>query len=311
MNSAVTYDGTIYTISYKSGASYNIVQAYSVSTNTWSQVSYTGTFGLKGGYAFVLYNAYIYTIGGYDNYASAPSSEVVKYDINTATFSLVDCTGSFPSRYAHTATLYGSKIIVIGGASSTYSPSAVYVLDITYSTWTTLPTIGGSFYARVDHSATLVGNTIYVIGGYSGSVNLNEVWSLDLVTNGWNNIAYTGTFSARTQHSAAAYGNNIYVIGGWDASVPIDAVSYFNVLTNTWSSIPYVNPSPLRFQHAMIQINGVFYIFGGRNAGNDVELTDLATFSIPGNKNITTTTTTTNTNNNTTTTTINNNTTLS
>ena len=290
------YNDDIYAITYTAGSTSNVIQVFSVDTNKWSRVPYTGTIGARYGYACVIYTSPtgsigMYIIGGWSSTAAAPLNDVVVYDFSTSSFSTVTTVGvssgaSLLARYYHTATLIDYYIFVIGGVGGGTGIcfNDVPVYNMMLKAWSVLPTTG-TFSPRSHHTATFYNNVIYVIGGYVYGSALSDVMSLNIVSRAWSTISTTGTFTARYGHSAVLYGTSIYVIGGKGSSITpvIDAINVFSILTSRWSSVPYTNPLPLRYLHSSLLYGGVIYILGGKATSSDASLNDVASFEVPGN----------------------------
>jgi len=285
------YNDDIYAFTYSSGNTGNIIQTFSIDTNKWSRVAYSGSIGARYGYAIVTYTSStgatsLYIIGGWSASAATPLNDIVVYDFSSSSFSTVTTIASvvsFTARYYHSATLINTYIFVIGGVGNNIYMNDVSVYNMAIKSWALLATTGSTFIPRAHHTATYYNNVIYVIGGYNGGI-FNDVMSLSIVTKSWTTVSTTGTFTARYGHSAANFGSNIYVIGGKGSSAApvIDAINVFNILTSTWSAVPYTTPTPLRYLHSSIQYNGVIYILGGKAISSDASLNDVASFEIPG-----------------------------
>ena len=234
------------------GVQSNLIQKFSIATNTFTSYTFKDT---RWGCASVAYGSSIYTISGQ---SGSVLTDVVVFNTITSAISTVS-TGSFTGRLLHTATLYSTSIYIIGGENGGYR-SDVSVFNVATSTWS-VPTTTGGFTARRLHSATLYTSNnnflIYVIGGNNGG-DLNDVWAFNIYSNVWTSVAYSGTFTARNQHSASLYNGIIYVVGGTCTSNDVQA---FKVATASWSTI--LTSAPKAYSHTGVLYNNFIYTLGG------------------------------------------------
>ncbi|KAJ5091349.1 hypothetical protein NUU61_006219 [Penicillium alfredii] len=161
-------------------------------------------------------NDQIYAFGGFDQYTDEVYNHVLKLDLNTLRWELVDNYGDIPGvRMGHTATLYqGDKLIVFGGENEHREYlSDVVILDLNTFTWT-LPDIGGLIpRGRARHAAVIHEDKLFIVGGVTGENNiiLDDLTYLDLQTWTWSR---TWSFTARFDHTAWVWGNRLWIFGG-------------------------------------------------------------------------------------------------
>ncbi|KAI9014631.1 hypothetical protein BC832DRAFT_161270 [Gaertneriomyces semiglobifer] len=124
--------------------------------------------------------------------------DTVVFDLHKSQWYRLPVSESPPGRARHTAHMYGTKMLVFGGAEGIalgdaerkYSNSA-YVFDIETARWQELTQIGadgGPLPApRAGHGSALIGDKVYVFSGetgYSQKSGLhhltNDVWCLEL-----------------------------------------------------------------------------------------------------------------------------------
>ena len=120
-------------------------------------------------------------------------------------------------RYAHSAVLAGSKVIIFGGKGEKTVFRDLYALDPVTMTWLQGPEGIGSPSARFGHSASLVGGTkILIFGGWNGKEYFNDLYILDLEVMAWVQPKCDGPVpSPRQGHTAIQVGNNLIVQGGF------------------------------------------------------------------------------------------------
>lgn len=94
------------------------------------------------------------------------------------------CYGSPPNQAlrAHTGTLVGERIWVIGGVDKQTCFRDVACFDTESFMWSTLETQGERFPPLRAHTTTLVGDKLFIFGGGDGPSYSNDVWILDTST---------------------------------------------------------------------------------------------------------------------------------
>ncbi|KAJ5649134.1 uncharacterized protein N7484_002857 [Penicillium longicatenatum] len=161
-------------------------------------------------------NDQIYAFGGFDQYTDEVYNHVLRLDLNTLRWELVDNYGDIPGvRMGHTATLYqGNKLIVFGGENEHREYlSDVVILDLQTFTWA-LPEIRGLIpRGRARHAAVIHDDKLFIVGGVTGENNviLDDLTYLDLQTWTWSR---TWSFTARFDHTAWVWSNRLWIFGG-------------------------------------------------------------------------------------------------
>ncbi|QQK41964.1 Kelch repeat protein [Penicillium digitatum] len=167
-------------------------------------------------------NDCIYAFGGFDQFTDEVYNHVLRLDLETLRWELVDNYGDIPGvRMGHTATLYqGDKLIVFGGENEHREYlSDVVILDLNTFTWA-LPEIRGSTpRGRARHAAVIHEDKLFIVGGVAGvggvtgekNVILDDLTYLDLQTWTWSR---TWSFTARFDHTAWVWGTRLWIFGG-------------------------------------------------------------------------------------------------
>ncbi|KAI1364373.1 kelch domain-containing protein [Xylaria arbuscula] len=170
-------------------------------------------------------NNQIYAFGGFDQYTDEVYNHVLRLDLVSHQWSLVDNYGDIPGvRMGHTATLYqGDKLLVFGGENEhrTYL-SDLIVFDLKTAHWTQPQVTGPLPKGRARHAAVLHEDKLFIIGGITGHDNyvLDDICYLDLKTYTWSR---SWRFVARFDHSAYIWADRVWVFGG--LSEEMDKVS--------------------------------------------------------------------------------------
>lgn len=161
-------------------------------------------------------NNQIYAFGGFDQYTDEVYNHVLKLDLVSHQWSLVDNYGDIPGvRMGHTATLYGSdKLLVFGGENEhRHYLSDLIIFDLKTAHWTQPHVSGPAPKGRARHAAVLHEDKLFIIGGITGHDNyvLDDICYLDLKTFTWSR---SWRFVGRFDHSVYIWGDRIWVFGG-------------------------------------------------------------------------------------------------
>ena len=161
-------------------------------------------------------NNQIYAFGGFDQFTDEVYNHVLKLDLDTLNWTLVDNYGDIPGvRMGHSASLYqGDKLLVYGGENEHREYlSDVVILDLSTHHWTQ-PDVRGPFpKGRARHAAVVYEDKLFIIGGLTGETNyiLDDICYLDLKTWTWSR---TWSFVSRFDHTAWIWGGRLWVFGG-------------------------------------------------------------------------------------------------
>ncbi|AEO53386.1 hypothetical protein MYCTH_2294635 [Thermothelomyces thermophilus ATCC 42464] len=170
-------------------------------------------------------NNQIYAFGGFDQYTDEVYNHVLRLDLVSHQWTLVDNYGDIPGvRMGHTATLYkGDKLLVFGGENEhrTYL-SDLIIFDLKTAHWTQPQVSGPIPKGRARHAAVLHEDKLFIVGGITGHDNyvLDDICYLDLKTFTWSR---SWRFVGRFDHSAYIWSDRVWVFGG--LSEDMDKVS--------------------------------------------------------------------------------------
>ncbi|KAH6634274.1 hypothetical protein B0J18DRAFT_442288 [Chaetomium sp. MPI-SDFR-AT-0129] len=170
-------------------------------------------------------NNQIYAFGGFDQYTDEVYNHVLRLDLVSHQWTLVDNYGDIPGvRMGHTATLYkGDKLLVFGGENEhrTYL-SDLIIFDLKTAHWTQPAVTGPIPKGRARHAAVLHEDKLFIVGGITGHDNyvLDDICYLDLKTYTWSR---SWRFVGRFDHSAYIWSDRVWVFGG--LSEDMDKVS--------------------------------------------------------------------------------------
>ncbi len=158
----------------------------------------------------------IYAFGGFDQFTDEVYNHVLKLDLYTLNWALVDNYGDIPGvRMGHSASLYqGHKLLVYGGENEHREYlSDVVILDLKTMQWTQPDVQGPQPRGRARHASVVYEDRLFIIGGLTGETNyiLDDICYLDLKTWTWSR---TWSFVGRFDHSAWIWGGRLWVFGG-------------------------------------------------------------------------------------------------
>ena len=161
-------------------------------------------------------NDQIYAFGGFDQFTDEVYNHVLRLNLKTLNWSLVDNYGDIPGvRMGHSASLYmGEKLLVYGGENEHREYlSDVVILDLKTHHWTQPDIQGPIPKGRARHAAVVYEDKLFIIGGLTGETNyiLDDICYLDLKTWTWSR---TWSFVQRFDHTAWIWGGRLWVLGG-------------------------------------------------------------------------------------------------
>ncbi|KIX07682.1 uncharacterized protein Z518_02336 [Rhinocladiella mackenziei CBS 650.93] len=166
-------------------------------------------------------NDQIYAFGGFDQFTDEVYNHVLRLNLKTLNWTLVDNYGDIPGvRMGHSASLYqGDKLLVYGGENEHREYlSDVVILNLKDHHWTQPDIQGPIPKGRARHAAVVYEDKLFVIGGLTGEANyiLDDICYLDLKTWTWSK---TWSFVQRFDHSAWIWGGRLWVLGGLGADM--------------------------------------------------------------------------------------------
>ncbi|WCJ19227.1 Acyl-CoA-binding domain-containing protein 4 [Euphorbia peplus] len=231
-------------------------------------------------------------VGGHSK-KSSDSMTVRFIDLDTHLCGVIETSGKAPvSRGGHSATLFGSRLIIFGGEDGGRRLlNDVYVLDLEKMTWDVLETTQTPPAPRFDHTATVNAERyLLIFGGCSHSIFFNDLHVLDLQTMEWSQPEIQGDLvSPRAGHSGIAIDDNWYIVGGGDNKNGCPETLVLNMSKLAWSTLTSVKGrDPLASEGLSVNstiINGEKHLvaFGGYNGkyNNEVFVMRLKPRDIP------------------------------
>lgn len=236
-------------------------------TNTTSLPRGTAQFGL------VIYNGYMYVVGG--NVIAAPgiTSDTVFAQINSggSVGTWATTTAFTTARQNFQATAYNGYIYMAGGLSSgnTYNNDVQYApinANGTLGTWTT----SGNSFANGRHGLGVVtyNGYLYIVGGRSPASSYNDIQYAPLGSDGSVGAFQTAVNSfatARQFMGVTIYNGYMYVTAGNKASIDYSDTQYAQINANgsvgMWQTTASLASG--RYNMSTAIYNGYLYVLGG------------------------------------------------
>ncbi len=292
---SVAYNGYMYVMGGYSGSSdLNTVYYASINTSTGALGTWTAATNLPStmrGHSAVVYNGYMYVVGGYYSSGSTYLNSVYYTPINTSDGSLGGSwtsTSTFSTIRAWQGTVtYNGYMYILGGQTTgdTYLDNVQYApinANGSLGTWqnTTVLTQVDSGLASVAYNGY-----IYVIGGdWSNNVQYAPI-NANGTIGSW--ISTSGFTNERSGLSASVYNGYIYVGGGYGWPTPdalLSDVQYAPINANgslgTWTTTTALPTA--RYFGASVAYNGYFYYFGGQTGSGETNQIRYAAINPPG-----------------------------
>jgi N-acetylneuraminic acid mutarotase len=244
-HTSVVYNGYVYIIGGYNGSYLNDVQYAPLNPDgtvgTWASAG-AGFPSPRYSHASVVYNGYLYVIGGYAGGTSYLNDVRFAHINPDGSLGAWTAAASFPTaRYRHTAVAYNGYLYVIGGRSSTANLDDIQVAPINGD-----GTIG-AFVAttnltiwRWGHTSVAFDGYMYLLGSYSSR---NSVQFAAINTDGtlgsWADAP--GFINGRSQHTSVIRDGYLYVIGGYNGSL-LNNVQYARI--NASSTVTEADGTP-------------------------------------------------------------------
>ncbi len=254
----------------------------SVGTCTVSGTTFTQ---VRSNHASVIYNGYLYIIGGV--HAGVWENDInrcpIKLDGSGDVDTCTQQTGAFTNaRAGHSAVTSNGYLYIIGGSpdSGTTAYNTIHYCPLyangSAGTCTSTSTMSNN---RTGHTTVVHGGYIYNIGGATGSGLVRDI-DRELINIGTPTpaaaIQQTSAFTnARKESSSVVYNGYLYIIGGYSTGYendiqycPINANGSVGTCTRQTSAF-----TTARRQHSSVVYNGYLYIIGGDSGSfqNDIQ----------------------------------------
>jgi hypothetical protein len=173
----------------------NDTWAYSLSANTWTNLSPTGDLPApREGHSLVYdpYTGSMIMFGGWD--PDSEFSDTWAYSLSANTWTNLSPASDVPSGRDRHSMVYDpttSKMILFGGWDGDYELDDSWAYDPVANTWTELVPAGNAPSPRSGHRAVYdsVLGSIVLFGGWDGESEFNDTWAYDPATNTWTDVS--------------------------------------------------------------------------------------------------------------------------
>ena len=300
---AVAYNGYMYVIggcssAYSSctTAANNLATIYRAPINgngtigTWTNTNNTALPTARYGIAAVVYNNYLYVMGGLN--ASTFSNTIYYHAIDPGGTTDGRLNGAWstssrtlPASMAYMqAVTFGSRLYVAGGCSAGALTCTTTRNTVHYAGFNTNGELSAALAAtatfttaRGDFGLAAVNGRLYLTGGRTNTTYYSDTQSAaintDGTTGGWGSHTGTTLATARYGIGMAAANSNLYVTGGYNGSTYYNNVQIAAVNNGGsgkiggWTEDTVDTISTARRENQAIAYNGYLYVLGGRNSG--------------------------------------------
>jgi N-acetylneuraminic acid mutarotase len=118
----------------------------------------------------------------------------------------------------HTSVVYGDKMYLFGGSTSTQENETFYSLDLKNWKWEVINSRGEDPVTRDEHTANLYENSMIVFGGFTNGSRVNDLHRYYFHENKWEKIVPLSKQlpSPRSGHSTIIKDDSMIVFGGKD-----------------------------------------------------------------------------------------------
>ena len=286
---SVAFNGYLYEIGGYNGSAAVATVDYAPINSNGTLGSWTATTSLPTGIKVatsVVYNGYVYEIGGYNGSLLATVDYAQINNGGPGTTSAWTATTSLPTATVwSTSVAYNGYLYEIGGYTTTPIATVEYApinANGTLGAWTattSLPT------ATQSATSVVYNGYVYEIGGYNGPISAVDY---ALINSNGTLGAWTATTSLPTAtHCATSvvYNGYLYEIGGYSGSSTLIAtVDYAPINANgTLGSWTATTSLPLATTIATtIAYNGYLYEIAGEIPGNWSNTVDYAPINADG-----------------------------
>ena len=263
-------------------ASYSVHAQSYLNWNSTNSLTQTTTSATS-----VVYNGYVYEIGGYKGSTFLSTVEYAPLNNNGTIGSWIQTT-SLPTATAHaTSVVYNGYVYEIGGCPTTCPTATVDYAPInsngTLGSWTqttSLPT-------ATDAATSVIYNGyVYEIEGYTGFAYLSTVDYAPINSNGT-----LGSWTQTTSLPTATYGSTsvvyngyVYEIGGCATTCPLTTVDYAPINSNgtlgSWNSTTSLLTATQ--SATSVVYNGYIYEIGGCSCTTATTTVDYALINSNG-----------------------------
>lgn len=276
-------------------------------TVTWKKVT-DCSFPLREGQCACSHGKSMFCFGGViqTDEDHLESNDLLQFDTVNNTWTLVECTGSFPEpRSASSIVCVGDKLYLFGGLNQEAGwLNDMYMFDTNKKVWTEVKSEGNKPSPRDKLQGTVVDKCIYYFGGFGPKQTgdeqedwedleddddddvleeertqqaahfgwFNDLFCFDTGSNKWSQPMHMnlGVPTARAAHGMCTVGRNLVIFGGRDTEKRTNDIHIFNVDTRKWEMDMKCTgqwPEPRSF-HTVTGVNKRVVVMGGRSQDN-------------------------------------------
>eukprot|EP01012_Entosiphon_sulcatum_P044765 TRINITY_DN5958_c0_g1_i1.p1 TRINITY_DN5958_c0_g1~~TRINITY_DN5958_c0_g1_i1.p1 ORF type:complete len:368 (-),score=42.38 TRINITY_DN5958_c0_g1_i1:115-1218(-) len=147
-------------------------------------------------------------------------ADMYAFDFGSGVWSIAEAVGDLPSsRSAHTAVMYGSKMLMFGGRNADGKCCEdLYEYNFDTKMWTRID-CGHHLFMRARHSIVLHNDTLTTFAGWNGRKKLNDLFEYNLATQTFTVLHESDETDPRLPcrrecHTAVVVHNTMLLFGG-------------------------------------------------------------------------------------------------
>jgi hypothetical protein len=290
----VGYNGYLYfvggwsTVAVKNVEYAAVNNGGSGATGTWTTSAHTMTTSREG-VASVVYNGYLYVMGGSNGTTYTATVEYASLATDGSIGTWASASTMLIGRRFSGAVAYNGYMYIMGGdvgspgtvTTSKETESAIINSNGTLGTWTATTQMPTALYA---FGTAIYNGYVYITGGNPGGAS--TAVSYASLTSAGIGTWQTGTSftTARFAHATVAYDSVLYVIGGSTAAnALLSDVQYAPINSDgSIGSWTFTSPIPVRRYLSAMGANGHLYVTGGTDTGTNAK-SDVLITSVSSN----------------------------
>lgn len=245
---------------------------YNPATNTWTTMSTTNAPAARSGHAAVWTGSEMWVFGG--RVGGSPGSLTNTggiYNPTTDTWTVLPATNAPTAREGHTATWFGTGMLVFGGTDAGGITGTSSRLNALATAWITLPVSP----QRKSHTAVHSGNYVLIWGGEDSAVSaMGTGVKFDSRFDTLTLISMTNAPAARRDHCAVLINDRVLIWGGVDATgAPLDSGAFFDLGSFNWTTLGTTGGPSARSRASAAWTGSQILIWGGMD-GSGAALND-------------------------------------
>lgn len=250
---------------------------YNPATNTWTTMSTTNAPAARSGHAAAWTGSEMWVFGG--RVGGSPGSLTNTggvYNPTTDTWTVLPATNAPTAREGHTATWFGTGMLVFGGTDAGGITGTSSRLNELATAWITLPVSP----QRKSHTAVHSGNYVLIWGGEDSATSaMGTGVRFDSRFDTLISVSLTNAPAARRDHCAVLINDRVFIWGGVDATgAPLDSGAFYDMGSLNWIAWSASGGPSARSRASAAWTGSQLLVWGGMD-GSGAALNDGSIYS--------------------------------